>query len=524
MSVHVDLSLTALPARALAERIACGEIAAVEAVEAHIARIEEVNRSLNAVVVKRFDEARAEARAADERSVHGAELGPLHGVPITIKESLDLSGTPSTFGIPQRTSTCATADEPHVARMRAAGAIVLGKTNVPQLLLYIESDGPTYGRTRNPWALDRAAGGSSGGQAAIIAAGGSPLGLGSDIGGSLRYPATFCGVASLMPTAGRMPDPGRFSVHVGERAIVSQVGPMARRVDDVILGLEVVNGGRNPDLEPPMPLSDPHEVDVAHLRVAYYSDDGTFPVAPAVRRAVVEAAGMLAGRGAQVTEWRPPDAERALYLWLSIIGADGGRHYASILRGSKVDQRIGSNLLLLRRSRLTLAVIRGLLRLTGQRGLADLVSTFGRKDALHYFELVEAQMEYQHRFAQALASDEGGPFDVILCPAAPVPAIRHGDSRFIATAGACNVLYNVLGYPTGVVPVTRVRPGEDVPRRSTLDLMQRAARRAEIGSVGFPIGVQVVARPWREHVALAAMLAIEEAARTQADYPEKPPI
>jgi fatty acid amide hydrolase len=524
MSAQVDSALTTLSARALAERIAGGEVTAAEAVEAHIARIEAVNGRINAVVVTRFDEARAEARAADDRRARGEPLGPLHGVPITIKESLDLAGTPSTFGIPSRAATRAASDDPSVARFRAAGAIVLGKTNVPQLLLYIESDSPVYGRTRNPWALDRATGGSSGGQAAIIAAGGSPLGLGTDIGGSLRYPATFCGVASLKPTAGRADDPGHFSVHVGQRAIVSQVGPMARRVDDVMLGMEVLNGGSNPDVEPPMPLGDPLAVDVSRLRVAYYSDDGTFPVAPGVRRTVVEAAGMLAGRGAQVTEWRPPDPSRALHLWLSTIAADGGKHYKRILRGSKIDPRLAANLLLIRRSRPTLAVIRGLLRLTGQRGLAELVSTFGRKDAYSYFELVEAQREYQRQFADALAHDEGGPFDIILCPAAPVPAIRHGASRFIATAGAYDVLYNVLGYPAGVVPVSRVRPGEDVPRKRTLDLMQRAARQAEIGSVGLPLGVQVVARPWREHVALAAMLAIEEAARVQPDYPERPPL
>jgi fatty acid amide hydrolase len=524
MSVEVDAALTTLSARALAERIANGELTAAQAVEAHIARIEAVNAKLNAVVVRRYDQARAEAKAADERRARGEPLGPLHGVPITIKESLDLAGTPSTFGIPSRKATLATTDDPYVARLRAAGAIVLGKTNVAQLLLYIESDNPAYGQTKNPWNLERAVGGSSGGQAAIIAVGGAPLGLATDIGGSLRYPATFCGVVGFKPTAGRAPDPGQYSAHVGQRAIVSQVGPMAWCVDDVILGLEVINGGRDPQVEPPMPLGDPQDVDVTKLRVAYYTDDGTFAVAPGVRRAVVEAAGILAGRGAQVTEWSPPEVRRALDLWLGIIAADGGKHFSRILRGSKKDPRIASILLLIHRSPASLAALRVLLRAVGQRGLADLTRAFGRKDALHYFELVEAQMAYQRQFAHALDADEGGPFDVIVCPSAPVPAIRNGESRFIATAGGYNVLYNVLGYPAGVLPVTRVRPGEDTPRRRSLDLMQRAARNAEIGSVGLPIGVQVVARPWREHVALAAMLAIEEAARAQADHPERPPV
>src|SRR5690242_9828468 len=197
MKTTKNAALTSLSAGELAGLIARGEVSAVEAVEAHIERIEQVNAALNAVVVKRYDAARAEAREADERRARGEALGPLHGVPITIKESLDLVDTPSTFGLPSRASVLARQDDLYVARMRQAGAIILGKTNVAQLLYYIESDNPVYGRTNNPWNLDRSSGGSSGGQAAIIAAGGSPIGLGTDLGGSIRVPATFCGIAGL---------------------------------------------------------------------------------------------------------------------------------------------------------------------------------------------------------------------------------------------------------------------------------------------------------------------------------------
>ena len=259
------------------------------------------------MVFKRYDAARAEARSADGRRASGEPLGPLHGVPITLKECLDLEGTPSTFGLPSRANTRATQDDLYVARMRAAGAIVLGKTNVAQLLFHTECENPVYGRTNNPWNLERTCGGSSGGEGAIIAAGGSPLGLGTDIGGSLRYPAAYCGIASLKPTAGRTPDAGRYSSPIGQRAIVSQVGVLARRVADVALGTEVINGGRAPDAEPPMPLGDFERVDLARLRVATYADDGTFTVAPAVRRAVGEAAAALRAAGATVTEWQPPD-------------------------------------------------------------------------------------------------------------------------------------------------------------------------------------------------------------------------
>ncbi|HEY7094063.1 MAG TPA: amidase family protein, partial [Ktedonobacterales bacterium] len=199
MGARADEALIQMSAGGLAAAIARGEVSAAEAVEAHIERIEQVNGALNAVVVKRYDEARAEARAADEKRARGEPLGPLHGVPITIKEHLDLTGTPSTFGLSSRASILATQDDAWVARVRAAGATILGKTNVSQLLLYHESDNPVYGRTNNPWNLERSPGGSSGGQAAIIASGGSPLGLGTDIGGSIRVPATSCGIVGMKP-------------------------------------------------------------------------------------------------------------------------------------------------------------------------------------------------------------------------------------------------------------------------------------------------------------------------------------
>ncbi len=498
--------------------IARGDISASEAVEAHIERIERVNPALNAVVVKRYDAARAEAKQADERRASGAVLGPLHGVPITIKEALDLVDTPSTFGLPSRASVLARQDDLYVARMRKAGAIILGKTNVAQLLYYIESDNPVYGRTNNPWNHDRSPGGSSGGLAAIIAAGGSPMGLATDIGGSIRVPATFCGIAGLKPTAGRTPDAGRYSEPLGERAIVSQVGVLARQVADVGLGLEIINGGRNPNVEPPMPLGDPGTVDVARLRVAYYTDDGTFKVAPAVSRAVLEAAAMLKNCGAQVTAWSPPNVQHALDLFFGIMSADGGRGLIQTLGKNKRDPRIVPLLFFGQRSRPTLALIGGLLRLLGQQGMAGSIRNFGHRDTLHYWQLVEAQMAYQRRFLQALDQDEGGPFDLILCPACALPAFTHGSARDLILAGGYTALYNVLGYPTGIVPVTRVRSDEEVGRSPSRDMVEQAARKVELGSAGLPVGVQVVARPWREHVALAAMRAIEEVVCTRSDY------
>jgi fatty acid amide hydrolase len=517
-------TLTQLSAVELAARIARGEVSAVEAIEAHIARIEQVNPALNAVVVKRYDQARVEARAADERQAAGEPLDPLHGVPITIKESLDLAGTASTFGLPSRRDTLAAEDDVYVARMRAAGAIILGKTNVAQALLYNESDNPLYGRTNNPWNAARTPGGSSGGQAAIIAARGSPLGLATDLAGSTRTPATFCGIAGMKPTAGRTPDPGLYSLHIGQRAIVSQVGALARDVDDVALAVEIINGGRSPAGEPSMPLGDYRAVDVSRLRVAYYADDGTFAVAPAVRRAVVEAAGMLAGRGAQVSEWRPPDVARAVDIFFGLFSADGGRGLLRTLKHNRKNPQLAQLARIAGTPRPAVTVLRALLGLAGQRTTAEMIHAFGYKDTLHYWDLVQAQIDYQRAFAATLDTDEGGPFDVIVCPAYALPALPHGATKSLVIAGGYVVVYNLLGYPAGIVPVTRVRPDEESMRKRSRDAAERAARRTERDSAGLPISVQVVARPWREHVALAAMRAIQDAARSQADYPGLAPL
>jgi fatty acid amide hydrolase len=518
------LDLVQLSAIELVALLASGQVSAMQAVEAHIARIEQVNPKLNAVVVKRYDAARAEARQADEKRARGEVLGPLHGLPIAIKESLDLQGTPSTFGLTWRAKILATQNDVYVQRLKDAGAIILGKTNVAQLLFYFESNNPVYGQTKNPWNLNRTPGGSSGGQAAILATGGAALGIGTDLGGSLRVPATFCGIASLKPTAGRLPDVGRYSMPIGQRAIVSQVGPMARNVADVALGLEVLNGGRNPQAEPPMPLGDYRKVDVSQLRVAFYTDDGTFKVAPAVARAVREAAEGLKRLGAQVTEWTPPNVNAALDIAYGVFGSDGTHSLRATLKGEKAEPAVASLTTMGSKSRTFIRALGTLLNTVGQKGLASGIRTFGYQDTQHYWGLVEAQMDYQRQFMEALDKGAGGPFDIILCPANALPAWTHGASRDLITAGAYSILYNVLGYPAGVVPFTRVQAAEAVGRAASKDMVEQVALKTEQDSAGLPVGVQVVARPWREHVALAAMLALEGLARQREDYVAFPKI
>ena len=515
--IHADDDAAAPPwarsAIALVADLASGALSAVDAVESHIERIEAVDRALRAVVWKRYDAARAEAAEADRRRRAGEPLGALHGLPITIKESFGLAGSPATFGVTSRQSELADRDDRYVAALRRAGAIVLGKTNVSQLLFYIESDNPVYGMTRNPWDLERTPGGSSGGQAAIVAAGGSSIGLANDIGGSVRLPAAFCGIVGFKPTADRMPDQGRGSMSLGQQAIRSQVGIHGRQVADVVLGMRIASGGDDPP-DGLAPLGDPGAVEVAGLRIGWYADDGLFPPSPAARRAVTEAADALARLGVRVTQWQPPDPAHAEALLFGVLGADRFACGRASLGSSPRDPRIK---LLEAAARQPRALVNLLLTLTGRQRMRSVARNFGPYDTASYWRRVEALLDYRERVLAAL-----GELDVILSPASPLPPLRHGAAAEVSLMGTYMSLYNVLGWPAGVVPWTRVRAGEESDRPASKDPCFVAARATEDGAAGLPIAVQVAARPWRDHVALAVMAALEREAKTRPDVPRTP--
>jgi fatty acid amide hydrolase len=523
LAVRASPRLWELPAHELSRLIAKREISAVEAVREHIARIEQVNVELNAVVCKRYDAALKEATEADSRLARGEVPKALHGVPVSIKESLDLAGTASTVGLASRKDTLADATDLHVARLREAGAIVLCKTNVAQMLVYMESDNPLHGRSNNPWNLARTPGGSSGGEAAIVAAGGAALGLGTDIGGSIRCPASFCGIYGLKPTTGRCTDVGRYSIPVGQRAITSQVGPFGRTVEDVATVLEIINGGALPECTQARPLLDHRSVEFDKLRIAWFVDDGDFPASPAARRAVREAADILTTAGARVTPWQPPDIRSAVKIFYGLLAADGMRSMRKMARGNRLDPRVMRLMVSTAIPRPGVAVLRALLPLVGQRRLADLLDAFGFVGTHHYWRFVDEQSRYQQQFAQAVdRRDTGGPFDAILCPSFAVPALTHGASADIGLGGAYVLLANLLGWPAGSAPFTRVRADEETDRKPSADLIERAARKSELGSQGLPIGVQVIARPWCEHIVLGVMRVLEEAQSSAPDYPCRP--
>jgi amidase len=307
----------------LAQLIASRQASSLDVVDAHLARIEAVNPKLNAVVRVLADTARGQAAAADRKVAAGEALGPLHGVPITVKENIDMAGLPTTNGVVSLADATAAMDAPVVERMRAAGAIPIGRTNLPDFGMRVHTDSALHGLTRNPWDATLTAGGSSGGEGAALAAGMSPLGLGNDIGGSLRNPANACGIASIRPTMGRVADAS--SGPAADRQLAARMmavqGPMARRVADVRLGLAVLSGAHPRDpwsLDPPAPGPPPSRP----IRVAVVAAPPGGSTDPVVSAAVRRASDALAGAGYDVVETAPPRYAEAVSVWSRFLFGD----------------------------------------------------------------------------------------------------------------------------------------------------------------------------------------------------------
>lgn len=310
----------------LAHKIKAKELSSVEVVRAHLEHIHTVNPRLNAVVFATAESAIKEARAADRRARgRNAVLGPLHGVPFTAKDIFNTAGLPTTAGLRLLRSRIPDHDATVVARMRRAGAILIGKTNCPPGGSEEDGWSPARGGTRNPYDINRSPGVTSSGEAAIIAAGGSPLGLGSDSGGSIRLPAHYCGVAALKPTAGLIPVTGAYGLVGGLSDTRSQVGPMARYVSDLRIAMRVLAGpdGVDSGVVPVRAWTAPK---LEGLRVAWYADDGMARPTPAVAATVRAAARALTDAGCNVSEERPPSLSDAYQLTLAYWGRKHMNH------------------------------------------------------------------------------------------------------------------------------------------------------------------------------------------------------
>src|SRR6266496_2074378 len=327
-----------LSAAAMADGIRNKLLSPVELIAAHLGQIERLNPKLNAFVQIDPEPALRQAKDAESKIQSGELMGPLHGVPVSIKSSIEVAGMRCEAGSKIRTGVLATNDAPLVTRLRNAGAIVLGTTNTPEFLMAWETDNLLYGRTNSPWDLERTPGGSSGGEAAAIASGCSAGGVGSDGGGSIRVPAHFSGICGLKPTPGRIPATGHVPNSVGPFALIGVVGPVARTVVDLKILFEVMQG---PDLgdtsAAPVPVRWPKVDDLKKLRIGYFEDDGRTPVTPETRVAVRTAADALRRAGFTVEPFRPDGLEQARQTWWKFFGIAGGMLLGPMTRGREAE-------------------------------------------------------------------------------------------------------------------------------------------------------------------------------------------
>jgi Asp-tRNA(Asn)/Glu-tRNA(Gln) amidotransferase A subunit family amidase len=431
-------------------------------VEHYFQRIDAVNGRLNAVVSADREASLAAADDADRGRREGRRA-PLLGLPVTVKDALEVRGLVSSGGSYAREGFVPSTDATVAARLRAAGAVILGKTNVPEYCWSIETDNVIYGRTSNPFDDERTPGGSSGGEAAILGADASAVGLGSDGGASIRVPAHYCGVVGLRPTAGLVPETGHWpaSRSTGLLDVVC-VGPLGRYVEDLALLLPVIAGPDGVDpFAVPVPLDDWRTVDVGRLRVGFYTYDGFARATAATEQAVEGASAVLSEAGCEVVEATLPPVNDATELFFGVMAADGGAQARADLAPAGGRHRRQLNELL-----------------ESLRPLA--------LDAAGLFELWRRVFAFRERVRRFVAG-----YDVVLSPVTTAPAPPHGawteEGASVESYNALNYthVYSLAGLPAASLPVT--------------------------AEAGLPVGIQIAGRPFHDHVVLAAAEALEKA-------------
>ncbi|MGC1398359.1 MAG: amidase [Candidatus Binatus sp.] len=462
------------PAHKLAAMLRARDVSSVEMVDAFIERIESVNRGLNAVVTLVEDRAAREAEESDRRLSGKGEIRPLEGLPITIKDSIITEGVRSTWGMKHFEHHVATQDAPTVARLRAAGAIVIGKTNTPEMTMDYDCDNPVFGQTNNPWNHERVPGGSSGGEAAALAVGMSPLGMGSDYRGSIRVPAHFCGIVGLKPTWGTIPGNGHMAPSIAAPppiAHMATIGPMARYVDDLTLAYNIVKGQHH-SAPYTVPTADAHpeNVDLKKVRCAIFTDACNVPVTSDIRAAIDRAGRELQKMGIVVEAVKPPvdDGER---LWWAYQSADGGQ--------------------------LALEELGEAVKLSRER-LRSVMVAGEAKSAAEFFKIAIERDAWRVQLAEFMER-----YPIILGPTFCVTAFKHGATEVEINgnkyphflAGWPVAWGNCAGLPGVVVPCGKDREG-------------------------LPIGLQINGRAFGEET----VLAVAKAAETALGGYQKPPM
>ena len=457
--------------REIAESIRTKKLSPVEIVAGHLARIEAVQPKLNAFVHLDAEAARAHACRAEDAVHRGAELGPLHGVPITVKSCIDVAGWNCPAGSLLRKDYVAEKDAALVARLRAAGAILLGNTNTPEFLMAYETDNLVSGKTSNPWDLSRSAGGSSG-EAAAIASGCSVGGVGSDGGGSIRVPAHFCGICGLKPTPGRIPATGHFPAGVGAFSWIGVVGPMARTIAD-LRELFAVMAGPDPGdaSSAPVPLRAIGDAELKTLRIGILESDALGKVDEETSAALQKAANGLAAQGFVVEPVRFDGLEQAIELWWFFFGPAIAHLFQPTVAGHEQKlSRIFCDYLQFAEAPITLDA---------------LLSACAERD------LLRARILRQMR-----------DVPILLSPVSTTTAFRHGEGTWRPGVAQCyrdtmrfSQWLNLTGFPGASVPVS-------------------------VSADGLPIGVQVIGRPHEEEL----MLAVAEKIETARGMWQAPPI
>lgn len=463
--------LHALPAVELAWRIRRRELGSLEVVEAHIARIERVNPAIGALVAEDFAGARRAARAIDAAPMPDQDERRLLGVPFTVKELIAVAGMPWTAGVVARRGVVAGTDAPLVARLRAAGAIFLGVTNVSEAGLWLETHNKVYGQTSNPHDLGHIPGGSTGGEAALIAAGGSPMGVGADIGGSIRNPSFFCGIAGHKPTGQLLPSTGHWPPAEGARGRHCVSGPMARTIRDLEAMMEVMSPEVDPHRAPGRARFRRLEgVTPADVRVSYFLGNGLTRVDPELRAASLALLERMRAHGFVVSEWKPPDLAWSPAIWGAMVAATADSSVAELIgNGARVPlarEWLGA---LFGRAHhplytLIMATLEGLTQ-TSPQATASLLARASR--------------------IRAAVEERLGPRGVLVCLPYPRPAPRHHVPLLSPLAFSECGIWNALEMPATAVPIGRSR-------------------------TGLPLGVQVVARRFDDPVALWVAARIEE--------------
>ncbi len=455
-------SLTRLTAIEMAAAVRARKVSPVELVKAHLKRIRQLNPKFNAFVCVDEKRALTAARAAEAVLMHGDDVGSLHGVPVSIKSSIDVAGLRCEAGTRLRAGHIPGKDAVLVARLKSAGAVILGTTNVAELLMAWETSNVLHGRTSSPWDLERTPGGSSGGEAAAIAACMSAGGVGSDGGGSIRVPAHFSGICGLKPTPGRVPATGHYPESLGPFALLGVVGPMARTIADVKLLFEAIAGPDPGDTSSVrVPLRKVSKVEARKLRIGYFDEAPGNPVTSETRAAVHAAAEVLRQQGFEVQPFAPDFLELAHRCWWTLFGVAGGMLLGPMLAGHEAE----------------LSPV-----------LKDYAAVVASRSPISADDFLNAWLQRDVLRLKLLARMQ--EFPILLCPVCSIPAFRHYQREWSVNGttvrypgGQPDVMiysecFNLLGNPAAAVPVSQ-------------------------SAEGLPIGVQIVGRPNEEEEVLA---------------------